>query len=427
MDKISLSELKNPENLVLSLQHLLAMYAGAVVVPILIAGAWELDAKQTAYLVAADIVICGLTTLLQIYRGRWVGIGLPVVMASSFTGVGPMIQAGTEFSPGVAFGSVLGAGIVLLALAPLFAKMKRLFPPLVTGIVVMLIGLTLIPVAINNLAGGQGAPDFGASKHLIVGALTFLFILIFYRMTDGFLRSVATLIGLVVGTVFAFFVGLVDLSAVQSASWFQLPVPFALATPSFEWSSVLSLSVVGLVTLVEVTGNYYGLLENGEKLGEEDLRRGYLGAALGYILAGIFNTTPQTAFSQNLGVIKVSGVRKREVIIHLVIWMLLLGLVPKLGVIATAIPSAVLGGAMIFLFGNVLAFGVNSVGGLEQKEHDGMIIAASVAIGMGVTVVPEAFATLPSWLSWLTSSGIVAGTVTAVLLNLFFNGLGAED
>lgn len=423
MDKISLSEMKRPENIALSLQHLLAMYAGAVVVPILIAGAWRLDAQSTAYMVAADIVICGLSTLLQVYRGHFVGIGLPVVMASSFTGVGPLIQAGVSFSPGVAFGSVLIAGVIMLALAPVFAKLNRLFPPLVTGIVVMLIGMTLIPVAINNLAGGQGAPDFGASHHLISGGLTFLFILIFYRLTNGFLQSIATLIGLVAGTIMASFLGLVDLSAVASASWFQLPLPFQIASPEIEWSSVLSLTVVGLVTLIEVTGNYFGLLEGDESLSESDLRRGYLGAALGYILAGIFNTTPQTAFSQNLGVIKVSGVRKREVILNLIFLMFLLGLVPKLGVLATAIPNAVLGGAMIFLFGNVLAFGVSSVGSLDLSGDDSMIVAASVAIGLGVTVVPDAFTILPSWLSWITSSGIVAGTVTAVLLNLFFNGI----
>lgn len=426
MDKISLVEMKKTENLALSLQHLLAMYAGAVVVPIMIAGAWGLSADQTAYMVAADIVICGITTLLQVFRGKYIGIGLPVVMASSFTGVGPMIQAGTTFSPQVAFGSVLFAGILMLILAPIFAKLNRLFPPLVTGIVVMLIGLTLIPVAINNFAGGQGAEDFGAGHHLLVGALTFLFILVFYRLTTGFVQSIAILIGLIAGTIMASFLGLVDLSAVQSASWLQIPMPFALATPEFEWSSALSLSIVGIVTLIEVTGNYFGLLEGDEQLQESDLRRGYLSAALGYILAGIFNTTPQTAFSQNLGVIKVSGVRKREVIIHLVIWMMLLGLIPKLGVIATAIPNAVLGGAMIFLFGNVLAYGVSVVGGLGLAGHDSMIVAASVAIGLGVTVVPEAFAALPVWLSWLTSSGIVAGTVTAILLNLFFNGLSEK-
>lgn len=427
MKNFSFKEMWQWENITLSIQHLLAMYAGAVVVPILIAGAWKLNATQTAYMVAADIAICGLATLLQVYRGRVIGIGLPVVLASTFTGVAPMIQIGSTHGPGVAFGSLLVAGIIMLFLAPAFAKLNRLFPPLVTRLVVALIGITLIPVAITNWAGGDGAADFGSLQNLIVGFITLVIILIIYRFTKGFVQSISTLIGMVTGTICAAFLGMVDLSALQSASWFQLPMPFALATPEVDFGSVITLTVVGIVTFIEATGNYFGLLEDDERLSEGDLRRGYLSVGLSFILAGLFNTTPQTAFSQNLGVIKVSGVRKREVIANLVVIMLLLGFVPKLGVLATMIPNPVLGGAMVFLFGNVLAFGIGELGSMSLSDDDSMIIAASIAVGLGVAVMPEAFSNLPAWLSWITTSGTVAGTIVAVLLNLFFNGLSEKS
>lgn len=427
MKNFSFKEMWQWKNITLSIQHLLAMYAGAVVVPILIAGAWKLNATQTAYMVAADIAICGLATLLQVYRGRVIGIGLPVVLASTFTGVAPMIQIGSTHGPGVAFGSLLVAGIIMLFLAPAFAKLNRLFPPLVTRLVVALIGITLIPVAITNWAGGDGAADFGSLQNLIVGFITLVIILIIYRFTKGFVQSISTLIGMVTGTICAAFLGMVDLSALQSASWFQLPMPFALATPEVDFGSVITLTVVGIVTFIEATGNYFGLLEDDERLSEGDLRRGYLSVGLSFILAGLFNTTPQTAFSQNLGVIKVSGVRKREVIANLVVIMLLLGFVPKLGVLATMIPKPVLGGTMVFLFGNVLAFGIGELGSMSLSDDDSMIIAASIAVGLGVAVMPEAFSNLPAWLSWITTSGTVAGTIVAVLLNLFFNGLSEKS
>ena len=204
-------------------------------------------------------------------------------------------------------------------------------------------------------------------------------------------------------------------------------MPFALATPEVDFGSVITLTVVGIVTFIEATGNYFGLLEDDERLSEGDLRRGYLSAGLSFILAGLFNTTPQTAFSQNLGVIKVSGVRKREVIANLVVIMLLLGFVPKLGVLATMIPNPVLGGAMVLLFGNVLAFGIGELGSISLSDDDSMIIAASIAVGLGIAVMPEAFSNLPAWLSWITTSGTVAGTIVAVLLNLFFNGLSEKS
>lgn len=427
MKNINFKEMLDPQNIALSLQHLLAMYAGAVVVPIIIAGALNYTPEQTAYIIAADIAICAIATLLQVYKGRFFGIGLPVVMATAFTGIGPIIQAGTEHGPGVAYGAVFAAGVIMLFLAPIFAKLNRLFPTLVTGIVVSLIGLTLIPVSINYLAGGVGAANYGDLDNLLIGGTTFVIILLLYRYTKGFIQSISVLVGILGGMAVAGALGYLDFSSVQSAPWFQIPVPFKITGLEFEIGSIISLVIVGIVTIIEATGNYLALGSMmDKKLEESDLRKGYFSAAIAYMLSGIFNTNPQTAFSQNLGVIQMSGVKKREVILNLVVLMLIAGFIPKIGILATAVPTPVLGGAMIFLFGNVLAYGISVLGSIDLSGNNALIVGAAIVVGVGVTVVPEAFANLPAWISWITSSGIVSGTVVAVLLNLFFNGLAEE-
>ena len=427
MSNFNFKEMSSAKNIAVSLQHLLAMYAGAVVVPIIIAGALNYTPDQTAYIIAADIIICALATFLQIYKGKYIGIGLPVVMATTFTGIGPIVQAGTQYSPAVAYGSVFAAGVVMLFLAPVFAKLNRLFPTLVTGIVVSLIGLTLIPVSINYLAGGDEALNYGSMENLIVGGVTFMIILLLYRYTKGFLQSISILMGMLGGMAIAGFFGQLDFSSVQTAPWFLVPTPFKITTLEFELGSIVSLVIVGVVTIIEATGNYLALGSMmDQKIEESDLRKGYFSAAIAFILSGIFNTNPQTAFSQNLGVVQMSGVKKREVILNLVVLMLLAGFIPKIGIIATAVPTPVLGGAMIFLFGNVLAYGMSVIGSVDLSGNNSLIVGAAIVMGVGVSVNPDAFAQLPTWISWMTSSGIVAGTMVAVLLNLFFNGLESE-
>lgn len=401
------------------------MYAGAIVVPLIISSSLNFTTQQTLYLVSADIVISGIATFLQLYRGKFIGMGLPVVMACSFTAIGPMVQVGGQYGLGTMFGSVLVAGLVILLLAPIFAKLSHLFPPLVTGTIVTLIGATLIPVAINNLAGGEGSADYGNIDNLILGLITFLIILLLYRFTKGFLQSISILIGLVAGMIIAIFMGKMDMQPILEASWVQLPMPFAIESPSFNPAAILSLTVVGIISMIEVTGINYALAGMYDKdIDEADLRRSYFSVGIGYLLAGIFNTSPQTAFSQNVGVVQMSGEKRKSIFVNLIILMLLCGLIPKIGAIATSVPSAVLGGAMIFLFGNVLSYGISVLGAQDLADNrNQLIIGAAITIGLGVAIAPAAFAQLPEWISWLTSSGIVAGGVTVVLLNAFFHGV----
>ena len=401
------------------------MYAGAIVVPLIISSSLNFTTQQTLYLVSADIVISGIATFLQLYRGKFIGMGLPVVMACSFTAIGPMVQVGSQYGLGTMFGSVIAAGVIILLLAPIFAKLSHLFPPLVTGTIVTLIGATLIPVAINNLAGGQGSSDYGNIDNLILGLMTFLIILFLYRFTKGFLQSISILIGLVAGMIIAIFMGKMDMQPIIEASWFQLPMPFAIESPSFNPAAILTLTVVGIISMIEVTGINYALAGMYDKdIDESDLRRSYFSVGIGYLLAGIFNTSPQTAFSQNVGVVQMSGEKRKTIFVNLIILMLLCGLIPKIGAIATSVPASVLGGAMIFLFGNVLSYGISVLGAQDLSDNrNQLIIGAAITIGLGVAIAPDAFAQLPEWISWLTSSGIVAGGITVVLLNAFFHGV----
>lgn len=425
MKNIDFKDVFGGKTTFLSLQHLLAMYAGAIVVPLIISSSLNFTTAQTLYLVSADIVISAIATFLQLYRGKFIGIGLPVVMACSFTAIGPMVQVGSQYGLGTMFGSVLVAGVIILLLAPVFAKLSHLFPPLVTGTIVTLIGATLIPVAINNLAGGEGSADFGNIDNLILGLITFIIILLLYRFTTGFLQSISILIGLVAGMIIAVFMGKMDIQPILEASWFQLPMPFAIEAPSFNPAAILSLTVVGIISMIEVTGINYALAGMYDKeIDEADLRRSYFSVGIGYLLAGIFNTSPQTAFSQNVGVVQMSGEKRKSIFINLILLMLICGLIPKIGAIATSVPSPVLGGAMIFLFGNVLSYGISVLGAQDLSDNrNQLIIGAAITIGLGVAIAPAAFAQLPEWISWLTSSGIVAGGVTVVLLNAFFHGV----
>ncbi|MFD2630199.1 nucleobase:cation symporter-2 family protein [Oceanobacillus kapialis] len=407
----------------LGIQHVLAMYAGAILVPLIVGEALGLTSEQLTYLVAIDIFMCGVATILQLVNNRFFGIGLPVVLGCTFTAVGPMIAIGGEFGISAIYGAILVSGLVVILISGFFGKMVRFFPPVVTGSVVTIIGITLIPVAINNMGGGEGAADFGSLTNISLAFGTLIFIILMYRFTSGFLRSVSILIGLVVGTIVASFMGKVDFAAVGEASYFHIVQPFYFGAPTFEWSAILTMVLVAIVSLVESTGVYFALGDITErKLNEKDLTKGYRAEGLAILLGGFFNAFPYTAFSQNVGLIQMTGVKSIKVIMTAGIMLVTLGLVPKIAALTTIIPTSVLGGAMIAMFGMVIAQGIKMLGNvLSNSPENSMIIACSVGMGLGVTVVPELFAQLPNSLQILTSNGIVAGSVTAIVLNIIFN------
>lgn len=411
------------KNLLLSIQHVLAMYAGAVIVPIIVAGALGLSAQQTTYLVAVDIFMCGVATFLQVYRGKFIGIGLPVVLGCTFTAVGPMIAIGNAHGLSIMYGSIFISGLAVIVIAPFFAKVAKLFPPVVTGSVVTIIGITLIPVAMNYSAGGVGSKHYGDMKNIFIALVTLMVILILYRFTRGFIRSISILIGLVIGTLLSACFGLVQTSNVATAAWLQYPSIFKFASFEFHLSSIITFIIVAIVSMIESTGVYYALTDiiGRKKLEEEDLRRGYFSEGLAVMIGALVNAFPYTTYSQNVGLVQISGVKTKKVMYMMVAILMLAGSIPKIGALATIIPEPVLGGAMIAMFGMVLAYGVKMLGQVDfTKEENLMTIACSVGVGLGVTTVPQALAKVPPYLTWLTESGIVLGTFVAIIINLFF-------
>ncbi|GLO65513.1 MULTISPECIES: nucleobase:cation symporter-2 family protein [Oceanobacillus] len=409
----------------LGLQHVLAMYAGAILVPLIVGEALGLTVEQLTYLVAIDIFMCGVATLFQVMNNRFFGIGLPVVLGCTFTAVAPMIAIGGQYGITAIYGAIIVSGIFVVLISGFFGKLVRFFPPVVTGSVVTIIGITLIPVAINNLGGGQGASDFGSLANISLGFGTLLFIILMYRFTTGFLRSISILIGLAGGTIVASFMGRVDFTAVADASYFHMIQPFYFGTPTFEWPAIITMILVAMVSLVESTGVYFALGDiTDKKLKEKDLTKGYRAEGLAILLGGIFNAFQYTAFSQNVGLIQMTGVKKLRVIVVAGLMLIALGLIPKIAALTTIIPTAVLGGAMVAMFGMVIAQGIKMLSAvISDSPENSMIIACSVGMGLGVTVVPELFAQIPNSLQILTSNGIVAGSVTAIVLNIIFHML----
>ena len=412
----------------LGIQHVLAMYAGAVIVPLIVGGALKLSPEQLAYLVAIDLLTCGLATLLQVWQNRFFGVGLPVVLGCTFTAVGPMIAIGGQYGMSAIYGAIIAAGLFVVIFAGAFGKILKLFPPIVTGTVVTIIGITLIPVAIKDMAGGAGSENFGSPQNLLLSFGVLGFILFLYRFSKGFIRSVSILIGLVAGTVAAASMGLVDFTPVLKASWVHMPKPFYFGVPTFEAGAILTMILVSTVSLIESTGVFMALGKICDRsLTPKDLTKGYRGEGLAIILGGIFNAFPYTTYSQNVGLVQLSGVKSKQVIYVAGGMLVFLGLIPKVAALTTLIPTPVMGGAMVAMFGMVFASGIKMLSEVNlAKQENLLIIACSVGMGLGVTVGPGLFCELPVSVPIVAKDKIIASSLMAILLNLLFSAKSAK-
>lgn len=414
----------------LGIQHVLAMYAGAVIVPMIVGQAIGFSHSQLTYLIAIDLLACGVATLLQVWGNRIFGIGLPVMLGCAFQAVAPMIAIGTDKGMGISaiYGAIIASGLFVFVFAGLFSKLIRFFPPVVTGSVVTIIGVTLIPTALTDLGGSNPGtnPEFGSLFNLSVGFGVLLFIILMNRFATGFLRSISVLLGLVAGTIAAALAGKVDFTPLQEAGWFHVVQPFHLGVPTFHVSAILTMILVAIVSVAESTGVFLALGKIVDRdITSEDLARGYRAEGLAIMLGGVFNSFPYTTYSQNVGLVQMSRVKTRDVIVVAGGLLILIGFVPKIAALVQIVPASVLGGAMVALFGLVLSSGIRMLADhVDLNRYENLlIIACSVGMGLGVTTVPTLFDHLPSWLRILVDNGIVAGSVTAIAMNLLFNGL----
>ena len=415
------AEVNHRKAFILGIQHLLAMYSGAVAVPLLIGTALHFSSTQMTYLVSIDIFMCGLATFLQLARNRYFGIGLPVILGCAIQAVEPLKMIGHEYSIGTMYGSIIVAGIFVFLIAGQFAKIRKLFPPVVTGSLITVIGLTLIPIAVQNLGGGTvTSKSFGSLPNIAVGGITILIILAIQFWGKGFIRSIAVLIGLIGGTIVASFMGMVSLKPVTQAAWFHVPQPFYFGMPRFALSPSLTMIIIALVSMVESTGVFFALGNLLDRdIQKEDLKKGYRAEGLAVILGGIFNTFPYTTFSQNVGLLELSGIRTKRPIYWAACLLMLMGLLPKIGALATIIPTPVLGGAMLVMFSMISVQGIRMLLKVDfTDERNTLIVAISVGAGLGVSVYPTIFQALPQSLQLFLGNGIVIASVCAVGLNL---------
>jgi NCS2 family nucleobase:cation symporter-2 len=405
------------------------MYAGAVAIPLIIGRALKLPPEQVAMLVSADLFACGIVTLIQSWGLPGIGIRMPVMMGVTFAAVGPMLSMGTNPAIGLTgiYGAVIASGLFGLVAAPLVGRLLPLFPPVVTGTIILVIGISLMRVGVNWAAGGVGNPNYGAPLYLGIAAFVLCVILAITRYATGFVASASVLIGIALGMILAGFAGLVELDRVAAAPWFDVVRPFAFGWPSFDPVSIVTLCLVMIVVMIESTGMFLALSQiTADPVDERRLTRGLRADGLGTVIGGIFNTFPYTSFSQNIGLVGVTGIRSRWVTVAAGFIMLGLGLVPKLAALVEAVPQCVLGGAGLVMFGMVGATGTRILGGVDfaRNRNNLFVVAVSVGFGMIPLVAPNFFKQMPHALHPLLESGILLAAISAVGLNLFFNGFG---
>lgn len=424
-------KLPNGQLFAYGLQHVLAMYAGAVAVPIIVAQAIGLSTEQLIYLINADLFTCGIATLIQtLGLGKGIGARIPMVQGVTFAAVSPMIIIGTGHGlPGI-YGAIIVAGLVTFLVAPYFSKLIRYFPPVVTGTIITIIGVTLMPVAVRWIAGYNPAdPNFASPTNLGLAAFTLFIVLVIYRFGKGFISNVAVLLALIAGTIVAYAMGVTNFDAVAKADWFGITTPLAFGMPTFEWGPILSMIIVMLVCMVETTGDCIAIGEIvGKKIGTKELSACLRADGLSTLLGGFLNSFPYTAFAQNVGLVAVTRVKSRYVVAASGLILICLGLFPKMAAIIACIPNAVLGGAGVAMFGMITASGIRT---LSRVNFDGtynlMVVAISIAIGTITLAVPGFYKNFPEWAQVILHSGITAGSMTALVLNFILNGAPEEE
>src|SRR5215218_8081903 len=408
---------------VLGFQHVLAMYAGAVAVPLILAGAIGLSEEQLVYLINADLFTCGVATLIQTV-GFWkIGFRLPIIQGVTFAAVTPMILIGQSGGLTAIYGSVIVAGIVTFLLSPYFSRLLRFFPPVVTGSIITIIGVSLLPVAVNWAGGGDpGAEDFGSPGNIALAFAVLLIILLIYRFFGGFISRIAVLLGLIIGTIIATILGVTDFGGVGEAAAFGITTPFFFGLPTFQFAAILSMILVMLVTMVETTGNAVAVGEIVDRpIREEDLSAGLRADGLSTALGGVLNAFPYTAYAQNVGLVRLTGVKSRWVVAAAGGFLILLGLFPKLAAVVAAIPLPA-------LFGTVAATGVRTLARVDfERNANVIIVAISLALGIIPVAAPDFYSGFPPGVQIVLNSGITAGSITAIVLNVAFNVLGGGE
>jgi xanthine permease len=402
----------------LGIQHVLAMFVGNIAPPLIIAGVIGAATGETAFLVQVALLMAGVSTLLQSLGLGPVGARLPVVQGTSFAFIAVAIPLAQSYGLSAVFGGALVAGGVQILLGMSLRWLRWLFPPLVSGVVVLVIGIGLLPVGITYAAGGAGAEDFGAPVHLALAGFVMLVTIVVNQFTRGFLSAAAVLIGVLAGYVAAIPLGLVDFGPIADASWASVPMPLEFGL-SFPVAAVVGMAVVAIASSVETIGDLSAITRGGagREITHRELSGGVMGDGVGTSLAALFGAMPNTSFSQNVGLVALTGVVSRFVVAIGAAFLVVAGLAPKLGAAVATMPQAVLGGSAIVMFAMVAAAGINMLASVRLTRRNQLVIALSVGFGLGLQAVPEAVAVFHEQVRLVLESGVVPAALLAIVLN----------
>ena len=412
-------------------QHVLTMYGGIIAVPLIIGQAAGLTSADVGLLIAACLFMGGLATLLQTIGVPFFGSQLPLVQGTSFAGVATMLAI-LNGGGGIQsiFGAVIVASLIGLLITPIFQRIIKFFPPVVTGTVIATIGLTLMPTAAGWAMGGNPkAPDFGSPANIGLAGLTLVIVLLLSKVGSGAISRLSILLAMIIGTIVAVFFGKADFSKVGTGPIFAFPAPFHFGMPTFQAAGIISMVIVILVTLVETSADILAVSDIvGTKVDSRRLGNGLRADMISSAVAPVFGSFPQTAFAQNVGLVAITGIKSRFAVSASGVILLVLGLLPVVGRVVAAVPTAVLGGAGIVLFGTVAASGIRTLSTVNYKNNMNLIIVAT-SIGFGVIpiVQPTFYSKFPAWFGTIFDSGISSAAVMAIVLNLVFNHFKAGN
>lgn len=412
------------ETVFAALQHLLAIFVAIITPPLIIANAIQLDQETTSFLVSMSLMVSGVATFIQCRRLGKIGCGLLCIQGTSFSFIGPIITAGLAGGLPAIFGATVAGSVVEMFVSRILKYARRIITPLVSGIVVTLIGMSLIKVGIISCGGGNAsAPDFGSLQNIGIALMVLVLIIIFNRSSNRFLRMGSIVIGLIVGYAISWWLGMVDFSSIQSYAGINYPQPFKYGL-SFDFSSILGLGLVYLITSIEAYGDITAnsLISEEPVEGETFLQRaegGILADGFNSMIAGLFfSSFPNSIFAQNNGMIQLTGVASRYVGYFIAALLIILGVFPAIGNVFSLMPAPVLGGATLLMFGTVAAAGIRIIASQTINRKATLVMAISFAMGLSVEMVPDILKQLPDSLQSIFSSGITTGGLTAIITNM---------
>ena len=410
----------------LGVQHVLAMFASNVTPSIIIAGAagFAFGGEDMVYLVQMAMLFAGVATLFQTIGFGPIGARLPVMQGTSFAFVPIMIGIVKTSGMAALFGAVIVAGLFHTFLGSVIGRIRHWFPPLVTGIVITAIGLALLPVGIKYASGGaaafqMNAPEWGDFSRWGLALVVIFVALGFKFFTRGTMSSAAILIGLIAGYVVGYLTGAVNFGGVAKAAWFAVPEPFKYGI-EFSAFAIIGMCLMSLVSAIETVGDISGIAKGGanREATDKELSGGTYADGFGSFIAGLFGGLPNTSFSQNVGLISMTGVMSRSVVTLGALFLVACGLIPKVGAVVAAMPISVLGGGVIVMFGMVVSAGINMLSGVNWNRRNMIILAMSLSVGLGIQAVPKSMQHLPDSFEMLMVSGLLPAAAISVILNL---------